>query len=86
MQAAGLDSLTVRHLRHAAGDYLIALGVHAKVVQQRMRHGSIRTTMDVYASVMPEIDDQVSDLLTIQIEAASRGLVAAWTDDAADTS
>ena len=58
--AAGLEGLTFHGLRHSAAGLMIELGVHPKVIQQRMRHASIRTTMDVYGSVLPGVDEAVT--------------------------
>lgn len=49
---------------------MIELGAHPKVIQQRLRHASIRTTLDVYGSVLPGVDDALTqgldDLLAPQ--------------------
>jgi integrase len=40
-------------LRHAHASLLIAAGVHPKVIQERLRHRHISTTMDIYGHLMP---------------------------------
>lgn len=57
---AKLDGLTFHGLRHSAVGFLIELGAHPRVMQQRMGHASYRTTMDVYGSVLPAVDDAVT--------------------------
>lgn len=76
---AGLDDVTFHGLRHSAVGFMIELGTHARVIQQRMGHASIRTTFDIYGSVLPEVDMAVSDGLgdLLSENANSRGLSAA---------
>lgn len=70
--AAGLEGLTFHGLRHSAAGLMIELGVHPKVIQQRMRHASIRTTMDVYGSVLPGVDEAVTAQLQELLSEPSR--------------
>lgn len=42
---------------------LIAAGVHTHVIQQRMRHSSITTKLDVYGHVLPATDATVTAYL-----------------------
>jgi integrase len=76
---AGLDDVTFHGLRHSAVGFMIQLGAHARVIQQRMGHASIRTTFDIYGSVLPEVDMAVSDGLgdLLSENSDSRGLSAA---------
>lgn len=59
--AAGLTGLTFHGLRHTAVAFVIALGYQAAVIQKRMGHASIRTTMDVYGHLLPSADEAVAD-------------------------
>lgn len=58
-----LGGLTFHGLRHTLAGLLIAQGAHPKVIQERMRHSSIRVTFDVYGHVLPALDDGVTDQL-----------------------
>ena len=40
-------------LRHAAATPLIAPGVHPKVLEVRLGHGSAATTLDLYGHLLP---------------------------------
>jgi integrase len=51
--AADLPSITIRQLRHSHATALLAAGVAPKVVQERLGHSSIKTTMDIYSAVLP---------------------------------
>lgn len=61
VKRAEMEDLTFHGLRHSAVGYMIELGTHARVIQKRMGHSSIRTTMDVYGSVLEDVDAEVVD-------------------------
>ena len=85
VRRAGLVGLTIHQLRHTAAGLLIAEGAHAKVIQARLGHASIRTTMDVYGSVLPEVDQGAADLLDRALRASGPNRVrrlAAGQNDA----
>ncbi|MED4599612.1 site-specific integrase [Paenibacillus validus] len=56
-------------LRHTAATLLINKGVHAKVISERLGHGNITTTMNIYGHALQEADkdaaNKVSDILFI---------------------
>lgn len=60
-KAAGVEGLTFDGLRHTAVGFMIALGYQATVIQKRMGHASICTTMDVYGHLLPSADEAVAD-------------------------
>jgi integrase len=74
---AGLDGLTFHGLRHSAAGLMIELGAHPRVIQQRLGHASVRTTLDVYGAVLPSVDENVSTGLGSLLSRSSRGLSAA---------
>lgn len=47
-------------LRHAHASLLIKAGVHAKVIQERLRHKQISTTMDIYGHLMPGLQAEAA--------------------------
>ncbi len=61
MEQARLEGLTFHGLRHTAVGFMIALGYQPAVIQKRMGHASIRTTMDVYGHLLPSVDEAVAD-------------------------
>jgi integrase len=51
--AADVPRITIHGLRHTCASLLLSAGVPSKVVQERLGHKDISTTLDVYAHVMP---------------------------------
>ena len=62
-----LPWVTLKGLRHSHATHLLQLGVHPKIVQERLGHSNIQTTLNVYSHVLP----------TMQAEAV-KALEAAW--------
>ena len=58
---AGLKRIRLHDLRHTFATLALAAGVPVKVVSDRLGHGSIAITMDVYAHVMPGMDQDAAD-------------------------
>lgn len=50
-------------LRHTHASWLIERGAHPKEIQERMGHGSISITMDVYGHLFPGSDEKLALLL-----------------------
>ncbi len=42
---------------------MIEVGAHIEAIKQRLGHSSIRTTSDVYGSLLPAVDAAVTDQL-----------------------
>jgi integrase len=55
--------LRFHDLRHTAVALLIAQGIHAKTIQARMGHASIRTTLDRYGHLFDTLDVAAADAL-----------------------
>lgn len=53
--------LRLHDLRHTHASLLLALGVAAKVVSDRLGHASITTTLDTYAHLLPAMDRDAAD-------------------------
>jgi integrase len=65
VKTAGLGKLTFHDLRHSAVGFLIEAGAHPSVIQKRLGHASIRTTLDVYGHVLPTTDQEVTERLEL---------------------
>ena len=59
LKAAGLPDVRFHDLRHSAATVLLAAGVPLKVVSELLGHSSIAITADIYAHVLPEMQQEV---------------------------
>lgn len=50
---SGLPPIRLHDLRHTHASHLLAAGVNAKVVSERLGHSSVSFTLDTYGHVMP---------------------------------
>lgn len=53
VESAGLPRIRLHDLRHTHASHLLAAGVNAKVVSERLGHSSVSFTLDTYGHVMP---------------------------------
>lgn len=56
-QSVGLKGTRLHDLRHAHASILLKQGVHPKIVQERLGHSSVSTTLDVYSHVVPGLQE-----------------------------
>jgi integrase len=64
MLAAGLPSdIRLYDLRHSCATLLLGANVHPKIVSERLGHGSITITLDVYSHVLPTMQESASETL-----------------------
>lgn len=54
---AGVKRITFHGLRHTHATMLLSDGVHPKIVQERLGHSSIETTLDRYSHIIPGIQE-----------------------------
>lgn len=57
----GLTRVTIKGLRHTHATLLLEMGVHPKVVQERLGHSTITTTMNIYSHVTPTMQRSAVD-------------------------
>ena len=58
-----LPPLTFHGLRHTSATLLVAQGVHAKVVSERLGHSGIGITMNTYGHFIKKADAKAADKL-----------------------
>ena len=57
LSRAGLSHLRFHDLRHTHATLMLKAGVHPKIVQERLGHGSIAVTLDIYSHAVSGIQE-----------------------------
>ena len=65
-----LPRVTLKGLRHTHATLLLEMGEHPKVVQERLGHSTIATTMNIYSHVTPAMRRSAIDRLAAHVEGA----------------
>jgi len=60
LRNAGLPLRRFHDLRHTSATLLLGLGVHPKVVQERLGHSNISVTLDTYSHVAPTLQKEAA--------------------------
>jgi integrase len=60
LRNAGLPTMSFHALRHSAATLMLALGVQPKVVAEMLGHSRISVTMDIYAHVLPHLQEEAA--------------------------
>jgi len=60
---AGLPHIRLHDLRHIHATMLLKAGVHPRVVQERLGHSSIATTLDIYSHTVPGLQKAAAERL-----------------------
>ena len=63
LRRAGLAEVRFHDLRHTNATLLLALGIHPKIVQERLGHSDIGITLDIYSHVLPTLGKQAIEQL-----------------------
>ncbi len=63
LEAAGLPTMRFHDLRHSAATILLEMGVDAKVIQDRLGHSCISTTLDIYSHVTKSLREDATTKL-----------------------
>ena len=70
LRARGLPRVRFHDLRHAHATLMLTLGVHPKIVSERLGHASIGITLDTYSHVLPSMQAQAVDAFDALFPAA----------------
>ncbi len=67
IQQAGLPKIRFHDLRHSHATHLLRLGVHPKVVQERLGHSNPAFTLHVYSHVLPGMQVEAATLVATKL-------------------
>jgi integrase len=70
-RAAGFDGLTFHALRHTHATWMLQQDIHPKIVQERLGHASMSTTLDTYSHVVPGLQQAAAVQFDTLIQKAS---------------
>jgi len=69
-QSIGLNGTRLHDLRHAHATILLQQGVHPKIVQERLGHSTVATTLDIYSHVLPGLQEAAARRFDEGLESA----------------
>jgi len=61
VRRCGLHGIRLHDARHTHASLLLKQGVHPKIVQERLGHGSIQITLDTYSHVVPGLQQAAAN-------------------------
>lgn len=61
-KSAGIKPRSFHTLRHTHATILLAAGVHPKIVQERLGHSNISTTLDIYSHLVAGLQQAAVDI------------------------
>ena len=61
IKKAGVPDIRFHDLRHTSATLLLSKGVHAKIVQERLGHKDVMTTLQTYAHVLPSMQKEAAE-------------------------
>ncbi len=67
LRRAGLPRLRFHDLRHCHASLLLKLGVHPKIVQERLGHSSPAFTLHVYSHLLPGMQEEATRALEARL-------------------
>jgi integrase len=66
----GLPRVRFHDLRHGHATAMLAAGVHAKIVQERLGHSTIGVTIDIYSHVLEGMQEEAAESVDAVLRAA----------------
>lgn len=64
LKRAGLPDIRFHDLRHTFATLALRQGVSVKVLQEILGHANIRITLDIYAHVLPDMQQEAIDKMS----------------------
>lgn len=66
-KAKGLKDIRLHDLRHTCATSMLLAGINMKVIQKRLGHSDISTTMNIYAHVLPSMNKDAGEKIDAAI-------------------
>jgi len=63
LKAASLPKMRFHDLRHSSASLLLAQGIAARVVMERLGHSNIALTLGTYSHVIPQLHQEAADAI-----------------------
>ena len=70
IRALDITRITLHGLRHTHATQLLEAGIHPKVVQERLGHSTIATTMDLYSHVTESMQEDAAARIDLSLRVA----------------
>jgi integrase len=61
VRKTGLRNIRLHDARHSHASLMLKLGIHPKVVQERLGHSSIQVTLDTYSHLAPGLQEAAAE-------------------------
>jgi len=58
----GMHGIRLHDARHTHATLMLKSGVNIKVIQERLRHSNIQTTLGIYSHVLPGMQEEAASL------------------------
>jgi hypothetical protein len=69
-ESVGLKGIRLHDLRHAHATIMLQQGIHPKIVQERLGHSSVATTLDIYSHVVAGLQEAAARRFEEGLESA----------------
>jgi integrase len=77
---AGVKVIRFHDARHTHASLMLKQGIHPKVVQERLGHSTISTTLDIYSHVAPGIQKAAAQRFDEMLKVSYNGDVTKWQE------
>jgi integrase len=71
VKRAGVPMIRIHDMRHTSAALMLANGEHPRIVQERLGHADVSTTLNRYSHVTPDMQRDAADRLEAAIVKAS---------------
>ncbi|MDT2601526.1 tyrosine-type recombinase/integrase [Enterococcus hulanensis] len=68
---AGIKKISFHELRHTHATLMLEMNEHQKIVQQRLGHAKVETTLNIYSHVRPQIHQNLAERFSNFFDAGS---------------